>query len=75
MLRHDTETIWIFGLSADQISVTKRCDCIVTGRYDSRTAPDALVADAAVAAADLPVQTVRLELELARAPISDGLKA
>ena len=36
--RHDTETIWIFGLSLDQISVTKRRDCIVTGRNDSRTA-------------------------------------
>ena len=64
MLRHDTETIWIFGLPADQISVMKRCDCIVTGRYDKPHGFDAIVADAAAAAADLPFQRVGPEREL-----------
>ena len=39
MLRQDTDTIYqIFRVAGAHISVMKRCDCIVTGRYDSRTA-------------------------------------
>ena len=37
MLFHELETICSLGAFSAQISVTKRCDCMFTGRYESRT--------------------------------------
>ncbi len=75
MLRQDTETIWIFGFVADQISAMKRCDCNVTGRYDRRHRPHPVIADAATAAANLPSSASGLSVNWHVPPMSDGLKA
>ena len=75
MLRQDTETIWIFGLSADQISVMKRCVCIVTGRYDRRTARTRSYRIAVRRPYSLPFRASGLRGNSHARPMSDGLKA